>query len=158
MKTKINVFILTLFSVFVFNACDDENFAPDNKLQNTFNTMFPNAKFVEWEKEHGYYQADFVDNGLEKEVWFDSNGNWILTETDYEGKIPEIIIEAMKTTEYTDWRIDDVDYIEHYQDDPFYVVEIEKGNSEKDLFFSKDGEFIRVAEGKGDYRPQPWVK
>lgn len=153
MKSYLLVIVLVFTAT--FNACDNKNFVPEKRVLNEFKTMFPNAKQVEWEWERGYYVAEFNENALEKEAWFETSGMWVLTVSDYERKTPDLIKNAIAATNYADWRIDDVDFIESKAKNSFYVVEIEKGNVEKDLFFSENGEFIEEKAGNGDYHYFP---
>lgn len=118
--------------------------------------MYPNAKRVDWDVEHGYYVAEFRHEGYEKEAWFNSSGAWLLTETDLERNLPNVIATALNNTEYASWRLDDADYIEQKDKEPFYVVEVEKGELEKDLYFSEVGELLDAQQGSGDYRWVPY--
>ncbi|MDR0365172.1 MAG: PepSY-like domain-containing protein [Bacteroidales bacterium] len=142
--------ILSLSTLFLY-SCENSKTAPNASLENTFQKMYPNAKYVEWERERGYYVAEFRDSGYEKEAWFDKDYNWVLTKTEYERKAPNIIKEAIAQTEYRDWRIDDVDFIETRDNGSFYIVEVEKGEREVDLYFSGTGEFIKVVYDDDDY-------
>lgn len=157
MKKKLSFALLILFSAVLMVACEqkDKGFLPQKSTQEYFKTMYPHAKRIEWEMEKGYYVAEFRDGGYEKEAWYSTDGDWLLTETDYERNTPAIIKETIAKTNYADWRIDDVDFVEFKDKVPFYVVEVEKGESEMDLFFSENGEFLREANSDGDYRPTP---
>ena len=62
-------------------ACDKYD-APAS-LRNTFNTQYPNAVDVEWEKKHGYAVAEFTIPGEgECEAWYTKGGEWVLTKYD----------------------------------------------------------------------------
>ena len=84
------VSLLLTFSVTVF---------ADNlpsKVKTAFKNMYPKASNVEWEQIGGYYTADFVMDHHEIDVWFDTNGEWVMTTNDVESleKIPVPVAEA----------------------------------------------------------------
>ena len=153
MKTLFKILILPFCFSCLFLSCDDDYVRPKKDVRNAFKDMYPSAKFVEWEMEYGYYVVDFRDRGYEKEAWFDTSGTWLLTETDLGRNLPSAISVALSQTEYSGWRVDDVDYIEQKDKEPFYIVEIEKGELERDLYFSESGQLLDVQRGNGDYRP-----
>ncbi|MDR0427205.1 MAG: PepSY-like domain-containing protein [Dysgonamonadaceae bacterium] len=144
MKKSLNISGILLLSAVLLFSCDDDIFTPDRIVTDTFRTMYPNAKYIEWEMKSGYYAAEFIDEGLEKEAWFDKAGSWLLTETEFERNIPEMIRQAVAATEYKDWRIDDVDFIEQNDKESFYVVNLEKGRQERNLYFSESGELMET--------------
>ncbi len=151
MKRALILAVVTFASAFIFIACDKSEKAPNSTLDKNFSSMFPNAKHIEWEMEHGYYVAEFRDNGYDKEIWFDNSYSWVLTKTEYERKVPDAVKNAVNLTNYKDWRIDDADFIEMKDRNSFYIVEVEKGEAETDLYFSESGEFLKEVSEDGDY-------
>lgn len=151
MKAIIKLSTVICLLAVLFSSCDKSEKAPNDMVNSSFKRMYPDAKHIEWEVEEGYYVVEFRDNGYEKEAWFDRNYEWILTKTEYERNVPEIVKNAVKSTEYNSWRIEDVDFIEMRDRDSFYIVEVEKGESDIDLYFSASGEFIKVVQDEGDY-------
>ena len=126
-------------------SCNDDMYVPDAAIKSTFKEMFPKAIFVEWEMEKGYINAEFTHDGARKDAWFDTSGKWLMTETDIRSsKIPAAIKSTLSTSEYTSWRIDDVDYLEFASSKPVYVLDMEKGENEADLYFAADGTLIEV--------------
>lgn len=114
--------------------------------------MYPDARHVEWEMERGYYVAEFRENGLEKEAWFNRDYVWVLTKTEYERNIPDVVRRAVDNSDYKEWRIDDIDFIEMSGKDPFYILEVERGETEIDLYISVTGEICKEVTEIGDYR------
>jgi hypothetical protein len=139
MKTTMNILILSIISTLSF-SCSDDMYTPDAAVKTTFKSMFPKAVFVDWEMEAGYVNAEFTHDGARKDAWFETNGTWLMTETDIRSsKIPAAIKNALDKSEYAGWRIDDVDYLEFANAEPLYVLDMEKGESEVDLYFAADG-------------------
>ena len=67
-----------------------------------------------------------------------------MTETDvrYEN-LPEPVLAAHKAGKYADWRVDDVDKLTREGMETLYVIEVEKGESELDLFYSSTGILVK---------------
>lgn len=142
MKTSIKLICIAIFATGMFLSCDKDDKFPNGSIHETFDAMFPNAKNIEWEFEHGYYNAEFRENGYEKEAWFNSEGTWFMTKTDYGRNMPEVIKAAFNNTEYKNWRVDDIDFIEQFNKEPFYIMEVEKNDIDKYLFFNTAGELV----------------
>lgn len=45
--------------------------------------MYPKADGIAWSQDGGYYCADFMMNGYEKNVWFNAQGQWQMTQTEW---------------------------------------------------------------------------
>ena len=120
--------------------------------------MFPTVNRVEWEKKSGYYVADFHDNGVEMDAWFNSDAVWCMTETDLRtnlNELPGLVQNAFQTSEYADWRVDDIDKFERPAG-VFYLIEVEKsGQQDRDLFYDEDGTLLKnvVDTGKDEVLP-----
>lgn len=143
MKLILPVTVLLLPS-FLFTSCsDDDNITPDNKYTEALTEIYPNATRVEWEKKGNYTVADFRENGKDLDVWFDAATSWVMTETELlVTDIPEVIKGTLADTDYADWKIDDVDLLEYPADPKLYVIEVEQGAQEWDLYFSEEGELL----------------
>lgn len=154
-----------------FSGCsdDDNSDVPENthlvskEVQAAFNAKYPQAKDVEWELKGDYAVVDFNWDGGEHSAWFNPlSAAWYMTETDvrYEN-LPEPILTAHKASKYADWRVDDVDKLTREGMETLYVIEVEKGESELDLFYSSTGILVKTVVDTGheedydDYLPQP---
>lgn len=136
-----------------FMACnDDSNGTPDNaEAKNTFDAMYPDATRTTWTRSGNYWVADFYDNGRDMEGWFDRPGKWCLTETDLtQEQLPEAVRTAFMTSEYAAWKIDDIDMIERPEMETIYVIEVEQGEMEYDLYYTADGTLIKAVPDDGD--------
>ncbi len=147
MKTKFVVMVCALCGLF-FMSCDNDD--DDIKLTNdavksTFDSKYPSATKVSWEMKGGYYVADFNFNKKEASSWLDQQGVWLMTETDsrYED-LPEVIKNAFKASEYGEWHVDDIDMLERPDMETMYILEVEKGNQEYDLYYSPEGILIKA--------------
>ena len=127
MKTRMTIFASLLLAGFAFTSCDDDNdnYTPDEKIVNVLYEKYPNAQRIDWELQHDHYVADFYDNNIEKEAWFNTKGEWVMTESDILFKnLPEAVQTAFNESDYKNWKIEDVDINNNYQ--PNTVPEVLK--------------------------------
>lgn len=147
---KKSVYILGMLLVLLGIACNDDDdpaWTPDEPVVRTFNQMFPLAQRVEWKTAGNYIVADFYYENQEKDAWFDKNGKWYMTETDLSFEaLPEKIKTAFSNSEYSSWKVDDVDLLERIEMEKIYLIEVEQGNVERDLYYTEDGTLLKVIE------------
>ena len=157
MKTRMTIFTSLLLAGFAFTSCDDDNdnYTPGEEIVNVLYEKYPNAQRVDWELQRDHYVADFRDNNIEKEAWFNTKGEWVMTESDIPFEdLPQAIQTAFGESEYKDWRVDDVDMLERVEMETMYVNEVEKGKQEFDLFYAEDGILIKAIEDlDNNYQP-----
>lgn len=149
MKTRNLLLTAILVSGLAFTSCndDDDNYTPDGKIQEAFITKYPNAERVEWEKKHDHYVADFYLDGIEREAWINAQGEWVMTESDIRfDNLPAEVQTAFNASEYKAWKIDDVDMLERVEMEPVYVIEVEQGKQEFDLYYAADGTLVKAVE------------
>ncbi|MDR0659690.1 MAG: PepSY-like domain-containing protein [Prevotellaceae bacterium] len=161
MKTKLLLLAaLVIGFTFSIQSCnDDDNHGINNSaVENAFAAKYPSINRVDWEIKGNYYVADFWLNGLECEAWFTWDGDWQLTETDITfDQLPAAVKTAFGQSEFASWRIDDVDMLERKDMEVAYVVEVEQGNQEYDLYYAADGTLIKAVldtdNDSGSYLP-----
>ena len=137
----------------ILAGCEKEDdIRVDQTIKNAFRNQYPDAARVEWEKKAGYYVAEFRMNNTEAEAWYSPQAIWYMTETDVRyDDLPQAVKEAHRAGEYADnWRIEDIDQLECLDLNPVYIIEVEQGNAEYDLYYSPEGVFIKaVPDGNG---------
>ena len=154
MKTDIWKFLFLFCSIVVLSACDTDDDLPSSKvpatIKSAFEANFPAVTRVEWEKKSVYYVAEFYENGVEKQAWFDTDAVWCMTETDLRtdlNALPGLVQNAFQTGTYADWKVDDIDKYERPAG-VFYLVEVEKtGQPDRDLFYGEDGTLLKDVVG-----------
>lgn len=107
-----------------------EDGKPSRDVRTQFKDMYPDARDVEWEAERGLWQVSF-ETGTppavkEHEAWYDSNGNWIRTETDIlASELPQSVKDAIAASEYASAVIlhDDIEYVTT-PDGDYYSLEL----------------------------------
>lgn len=150
MKLKIFSLLLALGAAWSLQSCDnndDESIKVPAQLQNAFSEKYPNVANVRWESKAGYYVADFRD-GYEASAWFAPNGEWQMTETDVPfDALPQAVKTEFGKSEYKSdpgWNVDDVDKLERKGLETVYVIEVERQNEERDLYYSEEGVLIKT--------------
>lgn len=162
MKTRLYGLLVALMGVVALTGCekDDDIRVSDvpNDVMNTFEAKFPNVSRAEWENKHGYYVADFWQEGMETQVWIDQRAEWKMTELDFGTNtqlLPEAVRSAFQGGQYGSWRVDDIDKYER-TDGIFYLIEVEtNGERDRDLFFGEDGTLLKdeVAQENKEVTP-----
>ena len=140
-----------------FTSCDnndDNNYIPEQQILTTFENKYPNATKVEWEKKLQYHVADFRENGREVEVWIDNTGNWVMTEIDilFES-LPEIVQSNFHSSEYASWKLEDVDKLERNEMATVYVIEVEKGKEDLNLYYDEEGTLLKIVSDDKAHTP-----
>lgn len=159
MRTKNFLFTALLLSGFAFTGCndDDDTYTPDENIQKAFTNKYPNASRVKWEKEYGFYVVDFYFDGFDREAWINTQGEWVMTESDIlYNDLPPKVQSAFKESEYKDWKIDDVDMFERVDMETVYVIEVEQRKQETDLHYTEDGTLFKIvndSNNNNDHHP-----
>lgn len=155
-----NVFLLAALSLCLFQSCDNDDNEPvpgyvSVEAKTAFEQKFPSAKDAEWKTRHDYLVVEFKQDKVEKEAWFDNSGAWYMTETDIPfAKLPDGVKTAFQQGKYSTWKVEDVDMIERWEAETVYVLEVEQGDSEVDLYYSPDGILVKTVldtEGSDGY-------
>lgn len=138
----LRIYIVLLLTVIAIAACsDDDEVNPTQLPQNvvkTFNEMYANVAGVEWERVGGQFKAEFYREEGATEVWIESDGTWVRTETDFHQPLPEKVQNYVQQN-YSDYRIEDVDFVE-IPSYAFFDLDLEKGDHyEFHLLIRADG-------------------
>lgn len=138
--------VVLLGTGIVLTGCNQKKqYRPDTKIVNAFNSKYPKAERVEWEQKHDYYVAEYHDNNMESEAWFDQAGKWMMTETNMKyNQLPQAIRTHFEQSSYSNWKKDDVDKIERVGMQPVYIIEIEKEGQDTDLYYNANGQLVKT--------------
>ena len=120
-KLKFNLLtgLLLLISVSVFAA----GFPPPDKVQETFQKMYPKVTTVDWQRKGDYHIADIRVDGRELNVWFSDKGKWLMTEVDVETleAVPAAVAKAFMQSTMASMQLEDVRIIT-FPKQPAYVA------------------------------------
>ena len=113
-----------------------------------FKEMYPAANDVAWSQDDGYYCADFMLSDLEKNVWFNAQAQWVMTQTELEStdRVPDAVYNAYAAGSYSDWQVLDVTLTEFPKWEPIYTIEVGQQNVDVkyQLFYAPNGELLRT--------------
>ena len=139
MKKLLPILFISLLALW---ACDEENIPVNNEIKNFIEQKYEGAKILYAEKDfNGETDVEIIHDNKSKEVKFNRNNNWISTTWDVAiNDLPDAARESV-INRYPDYRIDDVDYIETPSGNR-YKVEMEKGEWDKTLFVTANGEIL----------------
>lgn len=59
--------------------------------------------------------------------------------------LPEAVKTSFNASEYARWRKEDVDKVERADMETIYVIEVEQGNQEMDLYYTEDGNLFKAS-------------
>ncbi|MBR5851961.1 MAG: PepSY-like domain-containing protein [Bacteroidaceae bacterium] len=139
MKKLLPILLISLVALW---ACDEENIALNDYIKDFIEQKYEGVRILYAEKDfNGEIEVEIVHDNKTKEVRFNRNNNWISTIWDLPiSQLPDAARESV-LSRYPEYRIDDVDYVEKPSGD-CYKVEIEKGEWDRTVFVTADGEIL----------------
>ena len=172
MKMKFQLLAMMVIAALAFSACgdDDKNdgiTVPD-AVSKALKNKYPAATDIEWERKGDYFVADCWMDGKEMDVWYDTQAVWRLTEVDIlwgrpgRSRDDRLCLQlpwvqtAFEGGEYANWKREDIDMLEYPVQPVQYVIEVEKGNLEYQLFYAEDGALLQQRDVSGDKDDTHW--
>ncbi|MEG1649529.1 MAG: PepSY-like domain-containing protein [Rikenellaceae bacterium] len=141
---------------FIFTGCSDDKNSeqtPFDKTVAAFQKEFPNAQNVKWQKKKGHDVATFTTPSTTKAATNPVSSAWYL-EGSTQCAYAEIEISATQLDKDAPkvaaaWNaspyktqgfvLEDIDVLSHADKTSVYKLEVEKGEQEIELFYSKEG-------------------
>ena len=142
MKKTITMMAL-LVGLGMVSCSEEASSETPTKVEDAFNTKFPNAKSVEWEKENDTeWEAEFKLDGVDYSANFSNEGVW--KETEHGIKIKELpeAVQSTLSSEFSEYKIEEAETVET-PDFSGYEVEIEKGEESMEIVFDEAGKVIK---------------
>lgn len=114
----------------------------EDDIQSFIKKQYPGAVIIDKDYEDGYLEIDIRHNGIEKEVLFNGQNQWVRTEWEVR-ELPEAVKQAIKANGYTP---DDNEFtfVETAKGTSWYEIEVRKGREERELHVSPTGEILRT--------------
>lgn len=117
-------------------------------VQATLKKMYPKANDIAWSQDAGYYCANFVKNGFTKNVWFNGNGQWQMTQTDL-GSLDQLspaVYNSFISGPYSSWVVDDVTMVEFPKWQAIIVIKVGQDNVDikYQLFYTPQGVMLKT--------------
>lgn len=118
------------------------------KVQAALKKMYPTATDIAWSEDGGYYCADFMQDGFEKNVWFNAQAQWVMTQTELGStdRVPDAVYNAYAASPYCAWGVLDVTLVEFPKWEPIYTIKVGQSNVDikYQLFYAPNGELLRT--------------
>lgn len=109
---------------------------------------FPTAKQVAWEKEDAQaYEAKFTIGDNKQSANFDTNGNWLSTETNLKKTDLPAAIQSSIAKNFAGYDIDDPEKVES-SEGVLYEVKLKKEGKKLEVVFLPDGTVKKQKEHK----------
>ena len=110
--------------------------------------MYPKAAGIAWSQDGGYYCANFVKNGFTKNVWFNTQGQWAMTQTDLVSldRLSPTVYNAFVSGPYASWVVDDVTMVEFPKWQAIIVIKVGQDNVDikYQLFYTPQGMLLKT--------------
>ncbi|MEL5893126.1 PepSY-like domain-containing protein [Bacteroides sp. GD17] len=151
-KLKISFLIwMLMVSVSVF-----ADYAPAN-VQAALKKIYPTADDIAWSRDEGYYVADFMMNGFDTKVWFNSEAQWVMKQTDWVtmDEVPPAVYNAFAASQYSGEMVQNVTWVQFPEWQAIVAVEVGMANlqTKYQILFTPNGEILRVRNVTYTYNP-----
>ena len=117
-------------------------------VQDSLKALFPTVTTVGWSTDQAYYVAGFRHNGFDMKVWFDTQGHWVMKQTDWQvmDEVPDAVYHTFTFGPYSTDEVLDVTLVEFPKQQAQVVVQIgiDNADTEYQLFYLMDGELINA--------------
>lgn len=132
----------SVFTLLIIGSAAAQESVPSAVSEN-FQSAFPNATDVEWEREdNNLYEVEFDINGMENEITFDAQGNIV----EQEAEVAEADIPAeVRNTLDTQFQGRTIDHIEKEEKNGqvVYYIELEDGLFDDKVKITSDGQVAK---------------
>ena len=159
MKFK-NLLWSLVCGMFLFTACSDDD--PVNEgsdatkvpqvVKDEFNRLYKDVTVLKWDRVKDYHVARFNGNisrgdSYASSAWFTSDGRHCQSEQEVEfNELPAMVREGFmmyKERMYPTWTVDDCEVLMRPGMGVVFVVEIEKGELEREISLSEYGDILK---------------
>lgn len=141
-KLKSSLLVLVLLtSISAFAG-----YAPDS-VQAALKKMYPTADGIAWSQDKGYYVADFMMNGFDTKVWFNSDAEWVMKQTDWEtlDEVPAAVFNAFAASQFSGGVVQNVTWVQFPKWQPIVAIQVGRPNVQikYQILFTPRGEILR---------------
>lgn len=117
-------------------------------VRDSLKVLFPSVRTVGWNTDGNYYVAGFQSEGFVVRVWFDTQGHWVMRQTDW-SNLDEAPMPVYHTFTYGPYSTDnvlDVTLAEfpHQTSQVVVRIGIDNALTEYQLFYYPDGTLINA--------------
>lgn len=142
-KFKYILFILFLHA----NMNTFAGYAP-TFVQDSLKVLYPSVNAIGWSTDLNYYVASFQHNGFNMKVWLDSNGHWVMKQTDWQvmDEVPTSVWHTFTFGPYSTNEVNDVTFVEfsHHPSQIVILISIPNSLTQYQLFYTPKGTLINA--------------
>lgn len=163
MKKSIVITLLLVLTAAISVSCKKDLGASEKVNENSIlslKTKYPEAYDINWKSKINYDIASFklpalksklkallrAEGSTDMEAWFThKDGSWRMTKEKeiHFSQLPQAVKNAFGASKFKDWKIDEILCIHRDGGETLYVIEVEKGKHEMDLYYTKEGILIK---------------
>ena len=159
MKMSKLLMMLLCGALFLSSCSDDDdeiNVSEKNvptAVLKSFQKQYKNVGDVKWEQKNQYHVARFNGGTLGRAVgyttsaWFTEDGTQHQADQDIDfNALPSVVKDALAAYMqqfYADWKVDDCEVVVRNGMSLIYVIEIEKGDLEREISISELGDVLK---------------
>src|SRR5699024_1039621 len=100
------------------------------------------TKDIEWEYKAGNFKVEFEEGHLDRDIWYDKDGQMLRMEKELTMKeLPQSIEDVLKS-KYSNFSLDDAELIKE-ENNITYEAEVENLSKEKNILFDESGKILR---------------
>ena len=108
-------FFLIALSSFIFSFVQAQDLSREqvpSVVLNNFDSQFPKAMDVEWEKKGDLFKVDFeTDRHTDHNVWYDASGDLVKHEKDIaKSELPAAVLSLIQT-DFKGYNLDDIEMV-----------------------------------------------
>lgn len=114
-------------------------------ILNSFTTKFPEAKTRTWKTKNGDYEVDFYIKLKKHEAKYQADGKWKKTSIEIHKKeVPEVVFNSLKTSEFSNWMLDNTYLVEDIENKDLYLLKVLKGSNVMELLYKSNGDLLKA--------------
>jgi hypothetical protein len=133
------IFFVALATLCSYATSFAQSQAP-KAIVEAFNSKFPNATKVKWEKESDTeYEANFVLNGIKQSANYAVDGKWLETESHTTFTELPVVVQTAFNTDHKGAKVKAIAHIENSNGESLYEIEVKKGLKQVEYFYNADG-------------------
>lgn len=148
-----NVAVVSLLVCFTLFLCGcpkdgpEQGIIPVEKVSEAFADKYPDARNAIFDIDGDYYVAIFTNDGYPTTAWLTFQGQWVMDKVNYPFSfLPPPVTTAFWNGTYSDWEIKKCFVIHLAGMETVYKIEVEKDETEMELYYSASGELMEAVE------------